>query len=134
MIVFKQFLWTLPQSAIGQLNRQSRPKLTSLVETLFADAFINIFSISLNIFFSFGKSQKYYNGFYTFAIAYISYVEHNFFFWRILPTKQLTVPIDFHSLFSLPWMPMGTVNCLNILQIIFYCVQQKKEMEWHEGE
>ncbi len=43
----------------------------------------------------------------------------------MLVIKQLPVAIDFHSIF----FHMATVNCLfpNILQNIFFCVQQKEE-------
>ncbi len=49
-------------------------------------------------------------------------------------TKQLTVAIDFHSIFvcSIPWKPMATVNWLitNIFQNIFFSVQQTKEAQF----
>ncbi len=48
----------------------------------------------------------------------------------MLVTKQLMVAIDFHSMEKkILWKSMATVNCLvtNILQNIFFCVQQKKE-------
>ncbi len=43
----------------------------------------------------------------------------------MLVTKQLTVAIDFYSIF----LSMATVNCFvtNILHNILFCVQQKKE-------
>ncbi len=49
-------------------------------------------------------------------------------FWRMLVTKQLTVAIDFYNIFLL-WKSMATVSCLvtNILQNIFFCVQQQKQ-------
>ncbi len=39
------------------------------------------------------------------------------------------VAIEFHSILSLLWKSMATVNCLvtNFLKNIFFCVQQKKE-------
>jgi len=39
-------------------------------------------------------------------------------------------PIDFHSYFFLLWKFKGSINCLvtDILQSIFLCVQQKKEI------
>jgi len=40
-------------------------------------------------------------------------------------------PIDFHSIFFfLLWKSMGSINCLvyDILQNMYFCVQQKKEM------
>jgi len=48
-------------------------------------------------------------------------------------TKQLMDPIDFNSIFSQLWKSMGSINCLvtDILQNIFFCVQQKKEI--HTG-
>ncbi len=59
----------------------------------------------------------------------------------MLVIRQLTAPIDFHSLyFFLLWKSMGAANCLitNIFQNIFFCVKQKKEthtvLEQLEGE
>jgi len=48
----------------------------------------------------------------------------------MLVTRQLMDPIDFHSIFFFLRKSMGSINCLvtNILQNIFLCVQQKKEM------
>ncbi len=53
-------------------------------------------------------------------------------FGKCWVTKQFLVPIDFHSYcFSLSvlWMSMATINYTvsQILQNIFFCVQQKKE-------
>jgi len=47
----------------------------------------------------------------------------------MLVIKLLTVAIDFHSRKKILWKLMATVNCLvtNIIQNIFFCVQQKKE-------
>ncbi len=49
----------------------------------------------------------------------------------MLFTKQFMVPIDFHSIFPILWKSMATVNYLvtNILQNIFFCVQQNKETQ-----
>jgi len=55
-------------------------------------------------------------------------------------TRWLTGAIDFHSRKKILWQSTATVSCLdtNILQNIFFCVQQKKEthtgLEQHEGE
>ncbi len=53
-------------------------------------------------------------------------------FWRILVTKQLLGPIDFHSMKIIPWESMGDQKFLvtNILQNIFY-VEENKEI--HTG-
>jgi len=54
-------------------------------------------------------------------------------------TKQLMDPIGYGG-GEILWKSMGSINCLvtNILQNIFICVQQKKEIhtgvEQHEGE
>jgi len=48
--------------------------------------------------------------------------------------KQFSVAIDFHSRKKkILWMSMGSINCLDtdILQNIFFCVQQKREI--HAG-
>ncbi len=53
-------------------------------------------------------------------------------------TKQLTAAIDLF--FPHTWRSIGTNNCLvtNILQNVFFCVQQKREihmgLERHEGK
>ncbi len=56
-------------------------------------------------------------------------------------SKQLTVAIDFHSIFSMVWKSVATIDSLvnNSFQNIFFCVQQKKEicvicLEQLEGE
>ncbi len=55
-------------------------------------------------------------------------------FWRMLVIKQLTVPIDFHSI-SFPTMEF---NGDQQLSLKLWSVQHKKEtytgLEWHEGE
>ncbi len=45
-------------------------------------------------------------------------------------SKQLTVAIDFHSIFSMVWKSVATIDSLvnNSFQNIFFCVQQKKEI------
>jgi len=47
----------------------------------------------------------------------------------MLVIKQLMVAIEFLSRKKKLWKSMATVNCLitNILQNVFFCVQQKKE-------
>ncbi len=48
----------------------------------------------------------------------------------MLGNKQPMIPIDFYSVGEkILWKSMDTVICLvtNILQNIFFCVQQKKE-------
>ncbi len=54
----------------------------------------------------------------------------------MLVTKQLTAAIDFHSMGKIPWKSMATISCsvTNILQNIFFCVQQKKGLEKVQGE
>ncbi len=49
-------------------------------------------------------------------------------FWRMVGTKQLPVAVDFHSIFSILLKSMDTSLVPNILQNIFFCVQQKKEI------
>ncbi len=55
----------------------------------------------------------------------------------MLVAKQLLVAIDFNSVFfsPIPWKSMATIKCLvtNILQNIFFCVQQMKDTQL-EGE
>ncbi len=51
----------------------------------------------------------------------------------MLVTKQLTVPIDFYSIFYIytPWKSEAATYCLltNTLQDSLFCAQQKKETE-----
>ncbi len=45
-------------------------------------------------------------------------------------SKQLTVAIDFHRIFSMVWKSVATIDSLvnNSFQNILFCVQQKKEI------
>ncbi len=53
-------------------------------------------------------------------------------FWRMLVTKDLMVPIDFHSIFppycKRPWLPSNVC-----LQNIFFCAQQKLIEVWNNS-
>jgi len=51
-------------------------------------------------------------------------------FWRMSVTRQLMDPIDLHRKKKIQWRSMGPINSLvtDILQNIFFCVQQKKEI------
>ncbi len=53
----------------------------------------------------------------------------------MLVTKQLLVSIDFHGMEKNTMEVNGDKSCLvtNILQNIFFCVQQKKETLFNES-
>jgi len=56
----------------------------------------------------------------------------------MLVTRQLTVAIDFYSIFFLQWKSMGGSDWRPTFFKISFCVQQEQEthtvLEQHEGE